>query len=69
MNNRETDCAFGGCVAGMLVMFVLFAIVTALTYSNSIVIESDGIMKPEITLTTDGKTIDTLYVYRIVKNE
>jgi len=45
---------------GVIVFIILF--ITQLSRNN--VIKSKTLIKPEIELTTDGKIIDTIYIYK-----
>jgi hypothetical protein len=49
---------------GWLVGMVTCLIVTLWSMSGETVIQSDKIIVPEKKLTTDGKTIDTIYIYK-----
>jgi cytosine/uracil/thiamine/allantoin permease len=50
-----------GWFIGMLTFFIVFIAVTEDTPTE---IHSDKRIQPEKRLTTDGKTIDTLYIYK-----
>ena len=50
-----------GCFIGMLTFLIMLIIVDS---NNPTEIHSDKILQPEKRLTTDGKTIDTLYIYK-----
>lgn len=49
-------------VGAIIIGFVIF-FVTKATYKTNKV-ESKTLITPEIRLTTDGKTVDTVYVYK-----
>lgn len=50
-----------GWFIGMLTFLIMLIIVDS---NNPTEIHSDKILQPEKRLTTDGKTIDTLYIYK-----
>ena len=50
-----------GWFIGMLTFLIMLIIVNS---NNPTEIHSDKILQPEKRLTTDGKTIDTLYIYK-----
>lgn len=50
-----------GWFIGMFTFLIMLIIVDS---NNPIEIHSDKILQPEKRLTTDGKTIDTLYIYK-----
>ena len=51
-----------GCFFVALLIGAAIACLTWYTLSSS-EIKSDRLIKPRIELTTDGKTVDTLYIY------
>jgi len=50
-----------GWFIGMFTFLIMLIIVDS---NNPTEIHSDKILQPEKRLTTDGKTIDTLYIYK-----
>ena len=50
-----------GWFIGMLTFLIMLIIVDS---NNPTEIHSDKILQPEKRLTTDGKTIDTIYIYK-----
>ena len=56
--------SFGTFMFGWLIGMLTCLVVTICSLSGETVIESNKIIIPEKKLTTDGKTIDTLYIYK-----
>lgn len=51
-----------GWLIGMLTFLIIMLIIVDL--NNPTEIHSDKILQPEKRLTTDGKTVDTLFIYK-----
>ena len=67
MNNNSTSHEgglFSVFMVGWFVGMVACLIVTLSSMSGETTIQSDKPIIPEKKLTTDGKTIDTLYIYK-----
>lgn len=60
----HTDGLIGVFMVGWFVGMVTCLIVTLWSMSGETTIQSNKIIIPEKKLTTDGKTIDTLYIYK-----
>lgn len=64
-STSHTDGLIGvfmfGWFIGMITFFIIFISVTSNTTTE---IHSDKRIQPEKRLTTDGKTIDTLFIYK-----
>jgi hypothetical protein len=60
-NTPDVGTFFIGWFIGMMTAVVLFMIVNK---DTSIEIHTDKRIQPEKRLTTDGKTIDTLFIYK-----
>ena len=60
----HTDGLIGVFTIGWFVGVVTCLIVTLWSLSGETTIQSNKIIIPEKKLTTDGKTIDTLYIYK-----
>jgi len=65
------DGSIGGGIASLIFYIALIALVGGgiivggiWFFTDKDYIESKTLITPEIELTTDGKTIDTLYIYR-----
>jgi hypothetical protein len=56
--------SFGTFMFGWLIGMLTCLVVTISCMSGETVIQSNKIIIPEKKLTTDGKTIDTLYIYK-----
>jgi len=64
----RTFVIIGVCsMAVFLPMIIIFQFTEKYSSSNSIIIEHKEIIIPTIKLTTDGKTIDTIYIYKFKK--
>ena len=63
-NSSESPSAYNIFMFGWFVGMVTCLIVTLWSMSGETVIQSNKIIIPEKKLTTDGKTIDTLYIYK-----
>ena len=65
VDTSRTDGLIGvfmvGWFVGMLTFLIMFLVVTSDTPTE---IHSDKRIQPEKRLTTDGKTIDTLFIYK-----
>jgi hypothetical protein len=67
MSNNSTSHEgglFGVFMVGWFFGIVTFLIVALWSMSDETTIQSRKIIVPEKQLTTDGKTIDTLYIYK-----
>lgn len=64
MSNSESSSEYNIFMFGWLVGMVTCLIVTLWSLSGETVIKSNKIIIPEKQLTTDGKIIDTIYVYK-----
>ena len=64
MSNTESSSEFNIFMFGWFVGMVTCLIVTLWGMSGETTIQSNKIIIPEKKLTTDGKTIDTLYIYK-----
>lgn len=61
MKNDE----FGGFLIGVVIGFLLCVVFTIITFIDKpTVIETYERIQPEKRLTTDGKTIDTVFIYK-----
>ena len=61
----HTDGLIGAFMVGWFIGMLTFLIMLIIFDSNNPTeIHSDKILQPEKRLTTDGKTIDTLYIYK-----
>jgi hypothetical protein len=60
----HTNGLTGVFMVGWFVGMVTCLIVTLWSMSGETTIQSNKIIIPEKKLTTDGKTIDTLYIYK-----
>jgi hypothetical protein len=63
-DNSNESPEFNIFMVGWLVGMVTCLIVYCWTMSGETTIQSRKIIVPEKQLTTDGKTIDTLYIYK-----
>lgn len=64
MSNNESPSAYNIFMFGWFVGMVTCLIVTLWSMSDETVIKSNKLIVPEKQLTTDGKTIDTIYIYK-----
>jgi hypothetical protein len=64
MSSSDSPSAFNIFMFGWLIGMVTCLIVTLWGMSDETVIKSNKIIIPEKQLTTDGKTIDTIYIYK-----
>ena len=62
MNSNSSD--FDVFMFGWLCGMITAVIIAVWVYSGETTIESKKIIIPEKKLTTDGKTVDTLYIYK-----
>ena len=61
----NTENTFGAFMAGFLIGIVITVILSiSAISSNKVEITADKKIVPEWRLTTDGKKIDTLYIYK-----
>jgi len=60
MNNDEKN----GCAATIFMAVMIFILGLAIGTKFGNEIRSNNKIKPEIKLTTDGKIIDTIYIYK-----
>jgi hypothetical protein len=63
-SNSESPSEFNIFMFGWLIGMLTCLVVTISCMSGETVIQSNKIITPEKKLTTDGKTIDTLYIYK-----
>ena len=63
-NRSHAEGLFGVFMVGWFVGMVTCLIVTLWSMSGETTIQSNKPIIPEKKLTTDGKTIDTLYIYK-----
>jgi len=62
MENSE----FGnGLIVGWIISWILLGMLVAIFFENPIRIETKELLQPEKVLTTDGKKVDTIYVYKV----
>ncbi len=61
---QAIGCLVTIAVAGVIGVFLLGSYVT-LDWFNGDIIESPKRITPEIKLTTDGKKVDTLFIYKV----
>jgi hypothetical protein len=61
---QAIGCLVTIAVAGVIGVFLLGSYVT-LDWFNGDIIESPKRIIPEIKLTTDGKKVDTLFIYKV----
>lgn len=59
-DNPELNIFLAGFVVGMIACVVI----AISSFSGKTTIQSRKIIVPEKQLTTDGKTVDTLYIYK-----
>ena len=59
----DGNTLLGGFFMGAFLTIIAFAI----CLPDKVTIRSKTILKPSIELTTDGKTIDTIYIYKQIK--
>ena len=69
LNTSETDKLVGGFIIGCafmaIVVILLFGLIT--NSDEKIVIRSSKKIIPEWQLTTDGKKVDTVYIYKQIQ--
>ena len=65
-NTSGTDKVVGGFIIGCAFMFIIGLIIIAIVTSvdENVEIRSTKKIQPEWQLTTDGKKIDTVYIYK-----
>lgn len=63
-STSHTDGLFGVFMFGWFIGMITAVIVLIASVPNETTIQSNKIIIPEKKLTTDGKTIDTLYIYK-----
>lgn len=51
----------------LLLVVILFVIYTIYSFFKETIIESEVRLEPTIKLTTNGSTVDTIYVYKLKK--
>ena len=64
MSNNDDNPVLNSFIAGFVVGMIACIVMTLFTLSGETTIQSNKPIIPEKKLTTDGKTIDTLYIYK-----
>ncbi len=64
MSNNDDNPVLNSFIAGFVVGMITCIVMTLFTLSGETTIQSNKPIIPEKKLTTDGKTIDTLYIYK-----
>jgi len=64
-DEQKEGCAMLSCI---ILGLLLWIAVASLTENREEKFESKEIVQPEKVLTTDGKKVDTIYVYKIKEN-
>jgi len=60
----NTDKLAGVFMVGFWIGVLTCLMVTLITLSGETIIQTNKLIIPEKKLTTDGKTVDTLYIYK-----
>lgn len=64
MSNNDDNPILNSFILGFVVGMMACIVMTLFTLSGETTIQSNKPIIPEKKLTTDGKTIDTLYIYK-----
>ena len=64
MSNNDDNPVLNSFIVGFVVGMITCIVMTLFTLSGETTIQSNKPITPEKKLTTDGKTIDTLYIYK-----
>ena len=64
MSNNDDNPILSSFIMGFVLGMIGCIVMTLFTLSGETTIQSDKPIIPEKKLTTDGKTIDTLYIYK-----
>jgi hypothetical protein len=64
MSNNDDNPILSSFIVGFVVGMIACIVMTLFTLSGETTIQSNKPIIPEKKLTTDGKTIDTLYIYK-----
>ena len=64
MSSNESPSEYSIFMFGWLIGMLTCVVITISSLSGETTIQSRKIIIPEKQLTTDGKTIDTLYIYK-----